>query len=167
MKNIMTCLMLALGILAGTSFPAAGGEKDTGIGFMVGEPTGLSAKKWLGEDTAIDAGLAWAFSDEPDLHIHADMLWHNWQVLDDSFEVDDSGRFPLYYGVGARFKAGDDVRLGARFVLGASYIFTYAPFDIFGEIAPILDLAPGTEVRINVAVGCRFRFSGMRSVAKK
>ena len=82
----------------------------------------------------------------------------NWNILDDAFEVDDSARFPLYYGIGGRLKAGEDSRAGIRFVIGASYIFEYAPFDIFGEIAPIMDFAPKTELQINIVIGSRFWF---------
>jgi len=133
-------------------------ENNVALGIMLGEPTGLSAKKWLNEDMAIDGGMAWSFAEEANLHIHSDVLWHNWHVLDDAFEVDDSGRLPLYYGIGGRLKAGDDTRLGVRFVIGAAFIFEYAPFDVFFEIVPIMDLIPETKASINAAFGGRFWF---------
>ena len=33
-----------------------------------------------------------------------------------------------------------------------------APFDLFAEIVPVLDLAPSTAIRIDLAVGGRFYF---------
>ena len=37
-------------------------EKDFGVGAILGEPTGVSLKKWLGARTAIDGALAWSFA---------------------------------------------------------------------------------------------------------
>ncbi len=48
-----------------------------GVGMILGEPTGLSAKMWTGKMTAFDAAAAWSFGDEGALHLHADMLFHN------------------------------------------------------------------------------------------
>ena len=53
-----------------------------GLGVMAGEPTGLSAKTWLGKTTAVDAGLAWSLSGDKDLQAHADYLIHNSELLD-------------------------------------------------------------------------------------
>jgi hypothetical protein len=134
------------------------GEKNTGIGVIIGEPTGFSGKVWWNNSVAFDGGVAWSFVNHPSFHIHSDVLWHNWKVLDDAFEVDDSARFPLYFGIGGRIKAGDDTRVGIRFVVGGSYIFEYSPFDIFCEIVPIMDFAPETELSFNAAFGARFWF---------
>jgi len=65
---------------------------------------------------------------------------------------------PFYYGIGARIKTLDDVTLGVRVPLGLSYIFSDVPVDLFVELAPLLDLIPKTNFRINAAVGGRFYF---------
>jgi hypothetical protein len=36
-------------------------DQDFGLGFMLGEPTGISFKKWTGSKTAIDGAVAWSF----------------------------------------------------------------------------------------------------------
>ena len=156
-KNAVILLTICL-LAVILSSPARCQGKNTGIGIILGEPTGFSGKVWWDDNIAFDCGLAWSITDDPDIHIHSDVLWHNWKVLDDYFEIDDSGRLPLYYGIGGRIKAGDDTRVGIRFVIGVSYIFSYVPFDVFGEIAPVLDIAPETEVNFNVAFGGRFWF---------
>ena len=156
-KNAVILLTLCLFTVV-MSVPARCQGKNTGIGIILGEPTGLSSKVWWDDNIAFDCGLAWSITNDPDLHIHGDVLWHDWKVLDDYFEIDDSGRLPLYYGIGGRIKAGDDTRVGIRFVIGVSYIFSYVPFDVFGEIAPVLDIAPETKVNFNVAFGGRFWF---------
>ena len=52
---------------------------------------------WRDENIAFDCGAAWSLTDDAGFNIHGDMLWHNWKVLDDAFDVDDSSRLPLYY----------------------------------------------------------------------
>jgi hypothetical protein len=142
-------------------------EEGLGVGVIVGEPTGLSVKKWISPTHAIDAALAWSFSGNDSVQIHSDYLFHNFGVLrTDSSE----GRLPLYYGLGARVKLkGDnndndrhdndnDVRVGLRIPFGISYLFAQAPLDIFAEVVPVLDVVPDSDVDINVALGARFYF---------
>ena len=141
------------------SAPAWCQAKHTGIGIILGEPTGFSWKMWLDGSMAYDAGIAWSFAGEPRIHVHGDVLWHNFNVLQNTFDIDESnGWLPLYYGIGGILKVGNDARLGARFVLGTTYVFKNAPFDIFLEVAPVMDVIPETELRLNAAVGSRFWF---------
>jgi len=125
-----------------------------GLGIIIGEPTGVSLKGWLSSKSAIDAGLAWSFTDEASIHIHADYLLHSFDVFDTPEDID------LYYGIGGRIKVGNDekARLGLRMVGGIGYMFKDAPFDLFLEIAPILDIAPATKLNANAGFGARFFF---------
>ncbi len=151
MSGIFVCILL---------LSPAFSHADTspfGLGIMLGEPTGISLKHWLTGSTAIDGGMAWSFADETKLHLHGDWIMHNFTVLTDELGI-DSGSLPLYYGIGGRLKFDDDTKAGIRFVLGVSYIFETAPFDLFFEVAPIMDLAPETELAGNVSVGARFWF---------
>jgi hypothetical protein len=125
-----------------------------GLGIILGEPTGITAKHWLDRTTAIDAAVAWSFVDGGAFHIHADYLLHNFNLI--SVE---SGKLPFYYGIGGRIKTLSDVNLGVRVPLGLSYIFTDVPVDIFLEIVPLLDLIPKTNFRLNAAIGSRYYFT--------
>ena len=129
--------------------------RDAGLGIIVGEPTGLSAKFWTGGRTALDAAAAWSFADEDALHLHGDILSHAF----DLFDV-DRGYLPVYYGIGARVKINedDDSKVGLRVPLGLAYMFEGGGADIFLELAPILDFAPETELEINGAAGVRYFF---------
>ena len=137
-------------------------QKQLGVGVIVGEPTGLSVKYWLDENQAIDGALAWSFWDENGLQIHADYLWHNFDLL---HVGETSGQLPVYYGVGGRLKFKEDegkgdhdheTVLSVRAPVGISYMFGRAPLEVFGEIVPVLDLTPDVELDLNVAVGLRF-----------
>jgi hypothetical protein len=144
-------LILALVILA-AALPAAAG--DTGLGIIIGEPTGLSLKHWTGRSKAIDLAAAWSFEGEDALHLHGDLLFHRY----DWIEVDGEG-LPTYLGVGVRVKLVDDDELiGARFPIGVAYAFDRNRFDFFFELVPIMDLAPDTDFSLNAGLGLRFWF---------
>ncbi|MFC1714777.1 hypothetical protein ACFL6S_14010 [Candidatus Poribacteria bacterium] len=119
-------------------------DEGLGVGIIVGEPTGLCGKLWLSSRTAIDGAAAWSFNKSGNLHLHADYLIHS---LDSNLG--------FYYGIGGRVKLDDDMRTGLRLPLGVTYI-TESSIDIFFELAPLLDLAPSTDFRLNAAIGLRY-----------
>jgi hypothetical protein len=136
-------------VLAGS----AASQGNFGIGIIVGEPTGVSAKLWLTERTAVDMAAAWSFSDEEAFHLHADYLLHNFDLINV-----EQGRLPIHFGIGGRLKFEDESRFGVRIPVGLTYIFDSAPIDIFFEVVPILDLIPDTDFTANAAIGARFYF---------
>ena len=125
-----------------------------GIGLILIEPTGVSAKGWVSENNALDLGLAWSFQKEGSFHAHADYLWHFPEV------ISSTEQFTLYTGIGARILARrkDNALLGVRVVGGLAYWPRGVPLDIFVEVAPIVDLAPATELSANGGIGVRFFF---------
>ncbi|MBD3307890.1 hypothetical protein GF339_15775 [candidate division KSB3 bacterium] len=146
-----------MGVVIGLAQPALSQQQGMGLGVILGEPTGLSLKNWLSSTTALDAAAAWSFGDYESFQFHADYLWHHRGVIEP--------QLPVYYGVGGRIKLKEDdpgrgeeedTRVGIRFPFGITYLFPNAPFDLFFEIAPILDVAPATDVQVNAAVGGRF-----------
>ena len=124
-----------------------------GAGIIVGEPTGISLKYWTGQLTAFDGAIAWSFGKEDALHLHADMLLHNPTLITVS-----QGSLPVYYGLGVRIKLEDKSKLGVRIPVGMAYQFVDAPFDIFLEVVPLLDLVPATDFGLNAAIGVRYYF---------
>ncbi|MFC1799735.1 hypothetical protein ACFL2Z_02350 [Candidatus Eisenbacteria bacterium] len=150
MRTLSVLMLLAV-LLTLASAAFAG---DFGLGIILGEPTGISFKQWLTERNAIDAAAAWSFGNVSAFHVHMDYLYHGPLGAD----VDPGGM--LYYvGIGARLKATEgDSRIGVRLPLGLDYVFDDTPIDIFFEIAPILDLAPSTDFRMNGSLGLRYFF---------
>jgi hypothetical protein len=110
-------------------------------------------KLWTSNTTAIDGATAWSFGDKDALHLHVDYLVHNFDLLKAK-----QGKLPLYYGIGGRIKFENDSKVGIRIPVGMNYILSEAPLDIFFEIVPLLDLAPGTEFDLNGAIGIRYSF---------
>ncbi len=135
--------------------PAINQAGTFGVGPLVGEPTGLTMKMWLSEKTAVDAGAAWSFVDPDGFQLHADFLYHKFDLFHLS-----RGELPLYFGVGGRVKFVEhgDNRAGIRGPLGISYLFPASRFELFAEVAPILDVAPTTTLEWNGGVGLRYYF---------
>lgn len=147
-----TAAALALGL----SFVVADDARadgNFGMGVIAGEPTGISMKLWTTNRTALDGAIAWSFDEA--VHAHADYLWHFY----DRVEVDE-GYLPLYVGIGGRAQlhdSGDD-ELGLRIPLGVSYLFEDAPIDLFAEVAPVMNVAPDTELEAEGGIGLRYFF---------
>jgi hypothetical protein len=149
----LIALIMALAAFAQNGMAKGG---NFGLGVIIGEPTGPCFKYWTGAKTAIDGAAAWSFADNAGMHLHADYLFHKFDLI--SVE---KGSLPFYFGLGGRIRFaegnGDD-RIGIRIPVGLDYIFADAPLDIFLEVVPILDLAPDTDLDFNGAVGVRFFF---------
>lgn len=142
---------------------AAEDVDSVSAGIILGEPTGLSLKLWLGDIAAIDIALAWSFTDQGAFYVNADYLTHFFDVFDVAPD-----RLPLYAGVGGHFRVrsggpeNDDAesRVGAavRTPLGVSFLPTELPLDLFFEIAPALTIFPETGFSLEGGIGVRYRF---------
>ena len=133
-------------------------ERSLGLGVMIGEPTGFSAKLWTSNYTAYDFGLGWSVignrnDSDNRIQIHADYLWHIWNV------IHSTDRFPFYYGIGGRFIGSGNVSsFAVRPVFGIAWMPVQAPMDLFLELAPSLQLTPSTAFALNAALGARYYF---------
>ena len=149
---MLKSVIVVFGLMLFGSMGIAQG-KGFGLGFIVGEPTGLSFKNWISQTNAIDGGAAWSFGDNGFFHLHADYLFHNYGIIPVT-----KGRLPLYLGVGGRLGFGGKTRFGVRGVVGLNYQFADLPLDAFLEVAPVLDLVPATKFTFNGGIGMRFFF---------
>jgi len=150
---VVSALVLAA-VIGVNATAVCAAEYDYGLGIIVGEPTGLSAKKWLAGKTAIDAAVAWALSNDTALHLHADFLVHRFDLA-----AVESGSLALYYGIGARLLLVDDEKLlGARTPFGLDYLLGETRIEVFFEIVPVLNLLPDSELDLNAGFGGRYFF---------
>ena len=152
---LLAAVLIAPLAAAAPASAGPGGGGAFGLGIIVGEPTGLSAKLFLSKKAALAGAVAWSLSGDNEFHIQGDYLLHNYTAIAVS-----QGRAPIHYGLGARIVIRDrhDDRLGLRIPVGVGYEFEDAPFDIFLELAPVLDVAPDTDFRLEGAIGGRFYF---------
>ncbi|MEJ2647970.1 MAG: DUF3996 domain-containing protein, partial [Sedimentisphaerales bacterium] len=138
MKYKITFIGLFLLIASSGASAQIRSDEDFGLGLILGEPTGLSLKYWFDEERAVDGALAWSLSDDDAFQMHADYLFHD-------YDLSNSNEWPVYYGVGALLsfkhdegKHHDDHKtvFGFRFPIGMSYLFeNNEPFELFFEIA--------------------------------
>jgi hypothetical protein len=140
-------------------------ERGFGLGVIIGEPTGLSAKLWTSPENAFDFGLGWSvggdefgmyngYNGGSRVHFHMDYLWHSFEA------IHSTQRFPLYYGVGGRINtgAGNNSSLAIRGVVGIAWLPHDTPVDIFLEIVPSFQLTSSTGLWIDAGFGIRYFF---------
>lgn len=156
------CLATLLLLIIAPSPARAESKGVFGAGLIVGEPTGLSVKYYLGNDTAIDGAIGGALLGKG-LQVHGDFLWHPWVL-----ESKPSFQLPAYIGIGGRVLdrnggGGDEdhLRIGARFVGGLLFDFTEVPLDVFVEVAGVVDYRTKGDafgLDINLGAGVRYYF---------
>lgn len=168
---------LALAVATGFAAPAhadpddsaRGTDKGTlGVGIILGEPTGITAKLYLKDDQAVQAAVGSAFIGGG-LQLHADYVWHPFIL-----QSRDSFVLPVYFGPGVRLidytggrsdASGNSTgafALGVRGVAGLLFDFKTVPLDAFIEVAGVLEYefrsGAGAALRLNAGAGVRYYF---------
>ena len=161
---------LVLAAVIGIAAPARaddsggrGADKGTfGVGLIVGEPIGVTAKLYLTDDRAVQGAVGSAFIGGG-LQLHADYVFHPYIL-----QSRDSFVLPVYVGPGVRVidynNGGNNTAwaLGVRGVAGMLFDFKNEPLDVFFEIAPVLEYkfssGAGFQLSLNVGVGIRYYF---------
>lgn len=147
----MKKLVLVLYFVA-AFFHAHTQDTGFGLGIIVGAPTGLSAKLWTTEYSAIDAALAWSFAGSGFLSLHSDLLFHKYLI-----DV-DQGSLPVYFGGGAKLVFASNLEFGIRIPLGMAYQFESVPVEAFFELVPVFKLIPETAIDMDAGIGVRYYF---------
>jgi hypothetical protein len=165
-------LALAVALAMGAPARAAGDDDDDGsrgvekgtlgVGIILGEPTGITAKLYLQDDQAIQAAVGSAFIGGG-LQLHGDYVFHPYIL-----QTRPSFVLPLYVGPGVRLidytNGRDDssFAIGARAVGGLLFDFKEVPLDAFIEIAGVLEYefqdGAGLGIQLNAGAGVRYYF---------
>ncbi len=151
-------LMMLLLILAPITVVAEG---QLGVGIALGTPTGVTAKYWSDGQTAIDVAAEWRSSDRETFYIHSNYLVHQ-QTAQQPKEL--KGVLSYYYGVGTYYqdrenKKGEQVdAVALRLPLGLSLKTQKIPLELFGEIVPVLEVAPDSDFELDLGIGLRYLF---------
>jgi hypothetical protein len=145
---------------------ARGTEKGSiGLGIILGEPTGITARLYLTDDQAIQAAVGSAFFGGG-LQVHADYVFHPYIL-----QTRDAFVIATYIGPGARviqyLDGRDDANdqgylaIGARAVAGLLFDFQI-PLDAFVEVAGVLEYGfadgKGIGAALNAGAGARYYF---------
>jgi len=151
-KTYILSVVVSLFIISNLNFAQ---QKGFGLGVVLGEPTGISAKFWLTSGTALDFGLGYSFTSSNSVFdFYVDYVFHN------SNMINSEENFVVYYGPGARLKIKESTsRLGIRGVIGILWLPRGTNFDVFVEVAPILDIIPATKFDFSGGIGGRYFFN--------
>ncbi len=147
MKSLLCVFVLFLSL-------EALAQKDLGVGFSLGHPTGVTARKWTEEARSIDASMGWSFGRDPNLIMQGAYVFH----FKDALYFNDKHPLDAYVGLGGMIDFDDDIELGARMPLGLSYYFNNREAEGFAEFAPTLELIPKTNFGAQLALGMRIYF---------
>lgn len=160
LARVVAGAILPVAILFGVAEPAVAGtpptvERRTALGFMAGEPTGVTLRVMSPANYrhAWEMGLAWSMAVENAMEFHAQHQWHL-AVLSDT--VRGVGTF--YLGAGGRVKHIDGTRFGFRGAAGFQWMAPKSPRsrEAFVEIAPIVDLTPDHDTSLSATLGMRW-----------
>lgn len=121
------------------------------VGLTLGEPFGLSVKRYLGGANAWDAYAAFVYG--PGLRFGGDFIWTLGRIgRNPKLDVDVYagvgpfiGAFEGWCGPGfARYQCGNgDFYFGGRVPLGVEVLLREAPVSFGLEVAPGIGIAPG------------------------
>ncbi|MFH0974341.1 MAG: hypothetical protein V1874_00990 [Spirochaetota bacterium] len=130
-----------------------------GVGFILGDPSGFTAKVFPDDIYALDFGIGPSAHDG--FYLYADFLRHFGSL----FPVKE---LVFYVGGGAGFHNHEEHRKGnesdhensleARMPFGIEYTFKDVPVGIFGEIVPAMEIAPDFDFNIRGGAGARYYF---------
>jgi len=133
-----------------------------GVGIILGEPTGITAKLYILDNQAIQAAVGSAFIGGG-LQLHADYVFHPYIL-----QTRPSFVLPVYVGPGLRLidytngRDSSSFAIGLRVVGGLLFDFKEVPIDAFIEVAGVLEYefkdGAGAGLRLNAGAGVRYYF---------
>lgn len=155
---LSTMILVALGLSPLSAISHANQPGHFGLGGILGEPTGISAKYTIDRQFAVQGALGLSLV-EKGLWLSADFLiqFHN--------IFKDGGKLPLYLGGGLviqdRASGGKDksrdASLGIRALVGVEYL-AQDRISIFGEASAQPFIFPSWGLGISIGAGARYWF---------
>jgi hypothetical protein len=146
--------VLVLTIFLGFLVPPAIAPADTGIGLIVGDPTGISASFY----DRVAVGAAWDIDDY--LHVHADVWLYNATLADPvNWYIGLGGKLQLFdvHVRGDSDNDGDALGIGVRVPVGLQWYFL-PEWELFGELVPGIGIIPDTDFDFDAGIGIRYHF---------
>ncbi|WP_234571488.1 hypothetical protein [Rhodohalobacter sp. 614A] len=129
-------------------------DRKFGIGGIIGDPSGVTAKGWLSESTAI----AGAFS----VNLGEDYSWFLLQadfLKQNTLAVWEEALLQSHFGGGLRVVSGDySDYVALRAPIGIDVNAIDAPVEVFMEVVPTIDVDPEIFFYFTGAMGFRYYF---------
>lgn len=162
MKSIFRICVLALLVIFSSVASAeeyGPDSKRIGFGIVAGDPTGITAKGYIGPKLAIDGIASWSFVDEA-FTLIGDVTYEFFNLSVNSNTVS----VPFYAGAGAKLafdqggKNNGKTAFGIRAPVGIAVQWLNHPVEIFIEAGPGVEVAPSTEFDLTGGIGARYYF---------
>jgi hypothetical protein len=146
-KRILVALLFLLGLSTAGS---AAGPGRFGIGIILFDPSGLSAKAWLSRSTALAGGIGWSAEENHYLHVHADFLFYSRRLA-----ADRNLDLGFYLGAGGKIIFRDEDNAWFRVPLGVDFLLRKSPLNFFFELVPSFNFS---KIQLVGAIGFRYVF---------
>lgn len=154
-KTIKTHIRHSLATLLLVTCTPASAIEEFSAGLATPVPTGVILKLWTSRLTAFDFFAEWNF-DSSDYNFHADYLSHNYELLNAR-----ESNMIFYSGYGIRVlddrNDNESATAGVRLPFGVTYLMEDPRVDLFGEVAPRMDVTPRTNFGLDLMIGVRYR----------
>lgn len=153
MKKIsLVLLVVVYSLLAINDVKAQ--DRGFGIGGMIGDPDGITAKAWLSETLALAGGVSFDLSENYSwFSIHADFLKQN------TLAVWEEALLQSHFGGGVRVVSGDfNDFVAIRGPIGVDVNAIDAPVEVFMEVVPTVDVDPEIYFYFTGSMGFRYYF---------
>lgn len=147
-KRLSIIAVAVLFCLSGASF---GQTPKYGLGLILFDPSGLTAKAWLKNSGALDGAIGWSALEGQQLHIHADYFFYGARIASDQ-----NAEFSFYLGVGGKIIFRDHDNAWFRVPLGIDFFSKKSPLNIFLEVVPSFNFS---QLELCGAIGIRYTFT--------
>ena len=153
----MKKIVWALGFSLWASLSTGMAAERVGLGFIVGSPTGLSAKLPLSGINSLNLLAGWyAYgnyrgNNNGVLYLNGDYVWNDFGLIPVT-----QGKLALYYGPGVNMVIANNFGIGVRGIIGILYQFSNAPLEVLFEVGPGINVVPSTSVGFTAGLGMRF-----------
>ena len=179
-RTILTALAAALlftAVARSAQATEVGYGRKFGLGLVLGDPTGLTAKLWIAPTNALDFGLGfWGYgvNDRCFQNGNGSVTCGNYGYSNGTFNMDylwqsnivrSTAQLDWHVGVGGRALwwgggcANNCFGIAARGPIGLDLMFNNPGFlEVFFELAPAFYFVPGFGFAIEGGLGVRFYF---------
>lgn len=129
-------------------------DRKFGIGGIIGDPDGITAKGWLSGSTAIAGAVSFDLgNDYTWFLIQADFLKQN------TVATWEEAFLQTHFGGGLRVVSGDfSEYIALRAPIGVDVQAIDAPVEVFMEVVPTIDVDPEFFFYFTGAMGFRYYF---------
>ncbi len=157
MKKFFLALVTML-ILLFLTIQAQGQDRDWGIGLRLGDPTGVTAKKYFPSNKALELALGADHNGDGITFLVHYLIHH---------PISDAPGLDWYVGFGGQIEDNDrkdrddddDVELGADGVIGLEYTFAQSRLSAFLDVILFLELIDDPlDLELDAGIGLRYNF---------